>query len=122
MILHSLDYGELATDIKEHLYEADPNLAIGTTSDGVRTGDGERADGKQVVLILLVDKDFERDEKRISFFQRHARRAGCVLPLILRDYEIVDYSAWWPQRLPEFKKFSLFVDFRGPGETLNPTP
>ena len=116
MILHSPDYGELATDIKEHLYEADPNLAIGTTSDGLKTGDGERADGKQIVLILLVDKGFETDGNRIHFFRKHVKRTGCVLPLILRDYEIVDYSAWWPQNLPEFKNFSLFVDFRGPGD------
>lgn len=79
-------------DIMILLNDRDPLLTIGTSSDG--------RSNHEVVLLVLLDSTFESDSHRVAHFKRHARKNGCVIPLILRDYVIKDYSSWWPAKLP----------------------
>mmetsp|Transcript_69115 Transcript_69115/g.144098 ORF Transcript_69115/g.144098 Transcript_69115/m.144098 type:complete len:662 (-) Transcript_69115:402-2387(-) len=74
---------------------------------------------KPRVVLLCVDNNLTANARAIAAFRDASERGLCVIPLIFPGYNIVNYSHWWPENLPELSRHAIFVDFRD-GATLHP--
>ena len=64
------------------------------------------------IAIVCIDKSIVKVPNAISCIKALYSSGTFLVPVIMEDYKITDYTHWWPSTIPELESHKLFVDLR----------